>query len=423
MPTISASSYDVWSTCPRLYYWNHIIKMRRAREEGARRFGTLYHKGLEAWWLAMDGGDVPWRDKDAALVSALRNIAENARHIETDPYDVARAEAMIIAYHARYFELEFESVHATGGGVELWFNNPLRDGAGREIPGWRVTGRKDVVKKFADGRTKPVEHKTTSSEINLASDYWARLSVDMQLSIYIDAAQFAGIRTDEALYDVSRKPGIRPSTATPKEKLKYTQGKGCKTCGGRAGGKLGVAKGTGRVMVTRDVDGKKTDIEVDDEACNGTGWSEEPRLHAGARLTDETGIEFRGRVAEEIASDPDAYFRQGIIRRTPDQLANARDNMVVTAGLIGSLVELGHQATRAGELSDPAAMRCFPQNTQTCTSIYGRRCDFLDVCSGGTDPWTSPLYQIGRPNDGQRKTTQQHDSQGNVVATMIGPSA
>ncbi len=415
MPNISASAYDHFHQCNRLYYWQHIIKLTRAREEGARRFGTMYHAGLEQWWKVMDGGDVPWRDKDSALVAALGGIHENAKHIETDPYEVARAEAMMLAYHARYFELDFESVHAEGG-VELWFNMPLLDPDGKVVPGWRVTGRKDVMKRFADRRVKPVEHKTTTSEIDLASDYWARLKVDMQCSIYIDSARFSGIDTHEVLYDVSRKPGNKPSKATPKEKHRYTKGKGCTSCGGRAGGKGGVAQGTGKVMLTVEKAGKKVDVEATCQACEGSGWSEAPKLHADVRLQDEPVMDFKMRVADELREDPEAYFRQGIIQRTDEQLMSARANLVVTTGIIGSLTSLARSATRSGEMGEQKAMECFAQNTQTCTSIYGRRCDYLDVCSGAADPWRSPLYQIGKPRDGKRKTITQ-DEQGRVVAT------
>ncbi len=379
-------------TCPRLYFWEHVIKMKRTKDDGARRFGTMYHKGLEAWWTAMDGGDVPWRDKDSALVAALQGIADNARHIDTDPYDVAKAEAMMIAYHARYFELEFQSVHA-GGGAEMWFNMPLRDGNGTEVPGWRVTGRKDVVKLFPDGRVKPVESKTTSSKIGLGDDYWARLAVDMQVSIYIDEAQRSGFATEEALYDVSRKPGVEPRKATPTENQRMTKGKGCSSCGGRGGGKLGVAQGTGKVMAAAIEGGKQLTVEVDCTVCGGSGWKEAPALHKGTRLDDEPPAEFKVRVAEEIAEDPNAYFRQCIIKRTPDQLAESRDNLVVTTGIIGSLTSLA-QAT--GALESQKAKRCFAQNTGACTSIFGRSCDFLPVCSGQVNPFDSHLYTIGR---------------------------
>ncbi len=394
MPSISASSYSHFHQCNRLYYWQHVVKLNRVKDDGARRFGTLYHAGLNAWWATMDGGDVPWRDKDTALVSALQAVADNAKHINTDPYEVARAEAMLIAYHSRYYELEFETVHKDSTGVEQWFEMPLLDARNRPISGWVVRGRKDVTKRFADGRIKPVESKTTSSDIAFGSDYWGKLAVSMQVSIYIDEAQRSGVVGDEALYDVSRKPGLIPYKATPKDKIKYTKGKGCKTCGGRAGGKGGVAQGTGKVMARVASGGKESDAEIECPACVGhPGWSEAPVLHAKTRLEDETVDDFRRRVADELEEDPNAYFRQCIIKRTPEQIAQSRQNLVVTTGIIGGLTSM---ALATDGLSSPAARDCFAQNDGACTSIFGRRCDYLDVCSGAVDPFNSHLYAIGK---------------------------
>ncbi len=402
MPSISASSYAKFRTCPRLYYWEHVLYFERAREDGARRFGTMYHAGMEAWWRTA-GDKSPWLDHDEPLVSALKAIAENAKHVATDPFEVARAESMMVGYHARYYHMEFESPYSDSDGVELFYDLPLLDERGATIPNWRVKGRKDVVKKFPDGRTKVVEHKTTSAEIHGGSDYWIRLAIDAQCSMYVDAAQQEGLDVNEVLYDVSRKPGLKPQLATPEEKKKYTKGKGCTNCGGRAGGKLGVAQGTGKIMVEIMSAGKKADVETKCNECDGTGWKriadktnayESPRLHADQRLVDETPQDFRLRVGEEIREDVDAVYRQGIVKRSTDQLMEMRADLVVTTGEIGALVSLARNATRSGELGTTEARRCFPRNTNACTSIYGRRCDFIDVCAGIADPWQSPLYQI-----------------------------
>jgi hypothetical protein len=421
MPNISASSYNQFSTCQRLYYFEQVLKLQRAKQDGARGFGTMYHAGLEAWWKAMDGGDVPWRDADGALVAAIAGIAEKGKHIDTDPYERGRAEAMMVAYHARYFELDFQSVQKES--VEVYFAMPLRDHDGTVIKGWRVTGKLDAFKRFKDGRTKPVEHKQTGSEIHGASDYWARLSLDTQVSIYVDHARFAGIDAREALYDVSRRPELRPLKATPDEKRKMTKGKGCPHCGGRAGGKHGAAPGTGKIMITTQVDAdgnrlpKKIDVETACTSCEGTGWQDKPRLQSNQRNEDESVIDFKLRVAEELASMPDKYFRQGNVPRSDEQLAEMRGDLVMVSGIIGANLELSRKATKDGDMTAPAARRCWSRNTQACTNIYGRRCDFLDVCTGVVpDPMRSLLYQIGRPPSTPAKTVG-FDDKGKVVST------
>ena len=390
MPNISASSYSKWHTCNRLWYWEHVVKLERAREEGPRRFGTLVHAGLESWWRTMDGGDVPWRDKDQALVDAHRAIAENAKHVATDPFDVTKAEVMMVAYHARYFELEFESVvtpidRPGDNGVEMWFNLDLLDENGKSVPGWRLTGRKDALKKFADGRVKPLDHKVTSQKIHAGADYWSDISTDTQVSVYVDVTQRLGFKdADRLVYDVLRKPGLVPLLATPEEKRTLTKGKGCKECGGSAGGKKGIVQGSG----------KAPDGLACAGGCGGTGWLEAPRMPANQRDKDESWQDYAERIAVDIAEEPDSYFRMVDVPRSADQIAEARADMTVTAGAIGALVELARLRSN-GDMRAPEARRCFPKNSNACSNQYGRTCDALPICSGEVpEPFVSGLYQI-----------------------------
>lgn len=400
---ISASSYARFNTCPRLYYYENVLRLVRVRQDGARAFGTMYHAGLEAWWRAMDGGHVPWRDADAALVEALKAVNASGAHIDTDPFEIARAEVMLVAYHARYIGLDFDTV-TEGGGVEEAFDVALLDPEGKEIHGWRVIGKRDAFKRFNDiGRVRVVEHKQTASEIHGASDYWLRLKLAMQPSIYIDSAQRLGFDVNEALYDVSRRSDIRPLKKTPEEKRRMTKGKGCPHCGGRKGGRGGAAAGTGRIMITSQVDGdgrklsKPIDVETTCTSCDGTGWHEAPHLDKKQRIEDESIEDFKARLADELLDEddpntPNEYFRMGVVTRTTEQIREARASLVVTTGLIGSLISWAQKI--ANDPRDVAARRCFPQNDGACTNQWGRRCDFLDVCSGAVNPFESPLYQV-----------------------------
>jgi hypothetical protein len=404
VPNISASSYNSWHTCNRSYLYQHILQLVPAREEGARRLGTLFHAGLERWWVERAEYGKPWHERDAELRAGLAGIAENARHVDTDPVDVARAEAMLTVYHARYSGDDPDSVQFTPafrdekGDVERYFNLPLLDRRHREVGGWRITGKKDAVKRFADGRARVVEHKSTTQKVNGGADYWIRLAVDTQVSIYIDAAQRCGLDDCwESFYDVIRKPSSDRQLATPEAEREYTKGKGCKYCGGRAGGAGGVAQGTGRVPVRiPDEGGRMKDAQVPCTACDGTGWSEAPRLVSRHRVEDEPMNDYRDRLVGIMQKDPDSFFRQARIARTPDALMEMRDDLVTTTGLIASMVELARRET-GNRLGHPDARPCFPRNTQTCTDVYGRTCDYLPICSGRVeDPFVSPLYTIRR---------------------------
>ncbi len=400
MPSISASKYNTLRSCPRLFYWEQVRFLERARDDGARGFGTLYHAGLEEWWKTAGDGETPWAD--GALVAALKGIQAKAKHINTDVYDVAKAEAMMTAYHGLWIDLEFERI---GGGVEAFYRVPLRDPDGREVSGWSMTGKKDALVQFAHlAKPTPVEHKTTGSDIAPGSDYWQRTAVDGQVSGYIDAARALGLDCDAVFYDVSRKPDVTPERETPEEKREKTQGKGCRECDGSA--KPGsIRQGTGTATYTRgtkqwklrkDALGLSEDVaevSVQCPECKGTGWTEEPRWKASVRLKDEDPIDYKGRVIEKLADNVQMYFQQAPVKRTDEQIAESR------ADLVCATIEIDAYYSRmratASRAEDPQARYAFPRNTSTCLNIYGRRCDFLDVCSGSVqNPESSQLYRI-----------------------------
>ncbi len=403
MPSISASSYAALRTCPRLFYWEQVRYMQRVREDGARAFGTLYHKGLEAWWSHAGAGSAPWSNVDDALARALASLHDAAKHADTDPYERAAATAMLVGYHTRWKDLAFERI---GVGVEDWFKAPLVDPDGKHVNGWYIIGRKDAFVQFYDkSRASVVEHKHTKQDITFGGRYWERVEVDTQSSMYIDSARAAGIDAVEVLYDVSRRPDVSPEMATPEDKREYTKGKGCKTCGGTLSGDI--KPGSGFVLKSAVTKGKgakaTTKIELAPCAkdapgaepcpdCTKTpGMTDLPRLYAKHRDTDETPEEYGKRVATEIMRMPDAYYKQASVQRNEDAIAEAR------ADLVAASVEIDTYWSRAratGDVASVEARRCFARNTNTCMNVYGRRCDWLDVCNGRVNPMESQLYQI-----------------------------
>lgn len=161
------------------------------------------------------------------------------------------------------------------------------------------------------------------------------------------------------------RPGHELKLATPDDKRKYTIGKGCKKCGGSAkAGEVTQGKGFYTVsMVTVE--------EIKCEDCTGTGWKldkagkpEAPRLHSNQRDTDETFDEFVDRMADEIAADPDAFYRRGVVVRLDDEIAKLRADLIDTI--------------RVSEVL--AAARLAPKNPDAC-SAYGSLCSFFDICS------------------------------------------
>lgn len=89
---------------------------------------------------------------------------------------------------------------------------------GAKSTNWMMACKIDGIGKLADGRLAVIETKTCSEDISLESDYWRMLKIDHQVSIEILAARHAGHDVVTCLYDVIRKPGIKPKLLSKKAK-------------------------------------------------------------------------------------------------------------------------------------------------------------------------------------------------------------
>jgi hypothetical protein len=303
---ISNSELACFRQCPREYQFRYVMRRRPRRSSEALRFGTFFHIGLEHWWK--ERGNAGAR-LGAALI-AIRNRAE-LHPEDSDPFELVKAEELLLGYTARWGEEDYETV-----GVELQFTMPMiNPDTGAASRTFEVGGKIDAVAR-KDGRLRVVEHKTTSKDISIGADYWRRISAtDPQVSTYLAGARAAGHDVEDCLYDVIRKVGLRPKLATPVESRRYTKKNGL--------------------------------------------------LDARQRETDETPEEFRIRVREDIAADPEKYFARGpIVRLERDEAEHAAD-VWQTAWMI-------RESKNANR---------FPRSPNACER-FGRLCDFFDVCSG-----------------------------------------
>lgn len=241
--------------CQRKHKYRFIDGYERVSVDDALRFGELWHLGQEAWWNAMRTG---------AMVDDRLALALKAIQAESDPFEKAKVEALLIGYDLRWGN-EFFDVIAVEARFEADLRNPQ---TGHPSRVWRLSGKLDVLLPDAF-----VEHKTTSENIFPGSDYWRRLRIDGQVSTYFDGSAALGHSAERCIYDVVRKPTIRPLNATPPEARKFT----------KAGA-----------------------------------------LYAGQRLLDETPEEYKTRILEDIASDPSKYYARGEVVRLEAELAEAR---------------------------------------------------------------------------------------------------
>lgn len=187
LPVITQSELRTYRRCAREWRLAYGLGIRPAGADAAPlRFGSAVHAGLEMWWRGQDG----WLD-------ALNHLA--------DPWEHAMAAALLAGYDA-YWKAPAGEVL----GVEVEFRAPLTNPqTGADSRTFQLGGKVDALTRL-DGRVLLVEHKTTSEDIAPGSDYWRRLRIDTQVSLYYAGVRSLGHDPAGCLYDVIRKPGLRP---------------------------------------------------------------------------------------------------------------------------------------------------------------------------------------------------------------------
>jgi len=342
---ITASRLATLRRCPREHHYRYALGLQSEAGAAAAR-GTLLHAGLEHWWLNAKHG-LPPLDGALYALRAACDVAA-AKGQDVDPYDLARAEALMVGYDARWggeayevlgVETEWRADLPQPGPMSqdapwLWTPDGRDQYQPRQPLSLRIGGKVDVLVRDADRRTLVVEHKSTTQDASPGSPYWARLRLDGQVSLYHEGLRSLGYDVQAVLYDVIVVPRLKPEKAT--EQVKMTKGKSaaCPACRGPLPG-CPTCSGTGRIQ------------------------TEPPRPYAGQRLTDETPDEFHDRIVKELAAAPDRYFiRQEVVRLE----AESRQHLADVQAL----------ARRLGDTT---------QTPENCVR-FGSVCSFFPLCTG-----------------------------------------
>lgn len=212
---LTHSSEQAFRTCPRLYWLRYVKGLRPKHDGDALRLGAAIHVGLDA--VKTDGGEM-------GAVKAVRDAYADADcppWLQPEDFDTEQetALAMVRGWWRRYADDPIVKYVASEISFDLPIVNPY---TGREYAGHRNAGKIDGIAELPDGRLALVEHKTTSDEIGPASDYWQRLLIDQQISRYYLAAHELGYPVSAVVYDVLRKPQIRPKNVAKLDRHRAT---------------------------------------------------------------------------------------------------------------------------------------------------------------------------------------------------------
>lgn len=212
---LTHSSESTFKNCPRKFWLCYELGLRPKHSAQPLRLGNAVHAGLE---VLKGGGD------EASADLAIRGLyadAECPPYLEADEFAVEEetAVALVKGYARRYADDLICEYVAVEQSFDLPIINPE---TGRQTPIFRSAGKIDGIVRLPDGRLAVMEHKTASEDLGLDSDYWRRLAMDSQISRYVMAAGDLGYDIATTIYDVIRKPEIRPKNITKADRALAT---------------------------------------------------------------------------------------------------------------------------------------------------------------------------------------------------------
>lgn len=203
---LTNSMRSKFAACHRAYKIAYVDMIRPLKTSDALAFGTAMHALLEIYWSPA-GHDLEAAD---AVLSRVE-----------DRYVRAVLWELYQGYVDRYYAADHDLQRLA---VEARFDAPLMNPeTGGVSKTWHLAGKIDAIAATPAGQPFIVEHKTTSQDIGPGSDYWRKLPIDGQVSGYYCGAQTLGFDVQECMYDVIRKPALKPYKATPADKLKYNK--------------------------------------------------------------------------------------------------------------------------------------------------------------------------------------------------------
>lgn len=180
---LTASRMTALQRCPFAHFLKYELGLRSSRTSDALRFGSAWHKAMEA----RAGG----ADDRQALIASIGDRSE------VDEMQVATLSGMLAGYWHHYGDDRWLVK------PEIEFCHAMRAGRGAM---W-AAGKIDGIREMPDCAL--IEHKTAGCDIGPDSDYWLRLRGNVQVLQYVEGARRMGYDPRCVVYDVARKPAIR----------------------------------------------------------------------------------------------------------------------------------------------------------------------------------------------------------------------
>lgn len=176
-----------YQTCPRKCYWQYIQAIETIKKAEALDIGTLFHQLIEWYELGI-------------------SPEEQQPLTEYDEEKLMKASCMATAYINELgskMESEYRYIN-----TEHEFTMPIYNDEGNITRNFNLAGKVDAVVEDIKGKRWLIEHKTASI---VDGDYIDKLSLDMQISIYMMAYRHESPETAPVgvIYNVVQKCPLR----------------------------------------------------------------------------------------------------------------------------------------------------------------------------------------------------------------------
>lgn len=331
---LTASMQSVLLGCPRKFFYRYEMGLQSTTEKAALSFGSAWHRAMDARWKGLPA--------DTALLSGI-----GQGESPLDELAVAVLSGLLAGYYAAY---QADPIRELAPEQEFRF--PL---AGSRT--FDSAGKIDGLGRKHDGRSVLLEHKTTSDSVAPESDYWLRLRFNSQILQYVDAARALGHAVEEVLYDVAKKPAIRPKTIPELDE------QGRKIVMDAAGLRVMKKDGTPRESA-------------------GDGMKVQARL--------ETPEEFNRRLTEDAMARPEFYFARREVPVLDQDLDEFRIQRLEISRMILSMRRSSRFAAHP--------RHAWPRN---CSEMTCGFCEFKEFClqNISIDPAHPPAgFVVGEKN-------------------------
>lgn len=255
---------------------------------------------------------------ERARVAALEAIDK----AETDEITRWTAGALMLGYSKRWHDHDWRTV-----AVEEEFHLPLLNPKTcNRDPRRTWAGKRDARALNRSNKLWTWEHKTTSEDIQEPNNtYRRRLLIDGQVSAYALASFQEGEPVEGVMYDVIRKPTIKPKAITQKQRAEIA---------------------SLYSYVERKVSRETRDLVV-------------------AGMEKENGELYGLRLQADINDDPERYYQRWPITRLDQHLTEYLQDLW----------------NIAADIKDAQAKDRHYKNPGACMQ-WGRPCEYLGLCSG-----------------------------------------